>query len=108
MIRRPPRSTLFPYTTLFRSHLDRQAAIVGSPWSRGQPIGDLLLQHERRIGKHLSVSGGVEKLEEDGGGDVVREVADHSHRLLTRQQSVQVDLEKVGLNDRDRRRQLFL
>src|SRR5258708_30994437 len=25
MIRRPPRSTLFPYTTLFRSHLDRVA-----------------------------------------------------------------------------------
>src|SRR3712207_7299670 len=24
MIRRPPRSTLFPYTTLFRSHLDSQ------------------------------------------------------------------------------------
>ena len=23
MIRRPPRSTLFPYTTLFRSHKDR-------------------------------------------------------------------------------------
>src|SRR2546430_12257721 len=23
MIRRPPRSTLFPYTTLFRSHADR-------------------------------------------------------------------------------------
>src|SRR5256885_8719140 len=27
MIRRPPRSTLFPYTTLFRSHLARPAAI---------------------------------------------------------------------------------
>src|SRR2546427_7569360 len=25
MIRRPPRSTLFPYTTLFRSHGDRRA-----------------------------------------------------------------------------------
>src|SRR3712207_8789632 len=25
MIRRPPRSTLFPYTTLFRSHRDRAA-----------------------------------------------------------------------------------
>src|SRR5258708_30039397 len=25
MIRRPPRSTLFPYTTLFRSQLDRGA-----------------------------------------------------------------------------------
>src|SRR5437016_8107493 len=24
MIRRPPRSTLFPYTTLFRSHRDRE------------------------------------------------------------------------------------
>src|SRR5688572_32491247 len=26
MIRRPPRSTLFPYTTLFRSTLDRQSS----------------------------------------------------------------------------------
>src|SRR3712207_8977564 len=26
MIRRPPRSTLFPYTTLFRSHADEGAA----------------------------------------------------------------------------------
>src|SRR3712207_7342205 len=25
MIRRPPRSTLFPYTTLFRSHLDKNS-----------------------------------------------------------------------------------
>src|SRR2546422_7703479 len=29
MIRRPPRSTLFPYTTLFRSHIGR-ADVVGS------------------------------------------------------------------------------
>src|SRR2546429_8847867 len=27
MIRRPPRSTLFPYTTLFRSFIGRQAQI---------------------------------------------------------------------------------
>jgi hypothetical protein len=26
MIRRPPRSTLFPYTTLFRSELERKFA----------------------------------------------------------------------------------
>src|SRR3712207_8416663 len=26
MIRRPPRSTLFPYTTLFRSHIDVREA----------------------------------------------------------------------------------
>src|SRR5687768_17810154 len=30
MIRRPPRSTLFPYTTLFRSDLDHVAG-VGDP-----------------------------------------------------------------------------
>src|SRR3712207_8677589 len=29
MIRRPPRSTLFPYTTLFRSGTDDQADAVG-------------------------------------------------------------------------------
>src|SRR3712207_8328386 len=29
MIRRPPRSTLFPYTTLFRSHLLGAAVEVG-------------------------------------------------------------------------------
>src|SRR5258708_24549236 len=28
MIRRPPRSTLFPYTTLFRSHWKRQIKIL--------------------------------------------------------------------------------
>src|SRR3712207_8661151 len=30
MIRRPPRSTLFPYTTLFRSRLSKLADIFGS------------------------------------------------------------------------------
>src|SRR5256885_10087525 len=29
MIRRPPRSTLFPYTTLFRSHESRQRRHLG-------------------------------------------------------------------------------
>src|SRR2546427_10641675 len=28
MIRRPPRSTLFPYPTLFRSHIDPQCAFA--------------------------------------------------------------------------------
>src|SRR3712207_8032508 len=28
MIRRPPRSTLFPYTTLFRSYLDRAPLVA--------------------------------------------------------------------------------
>src|SRR5437588_3340735 len=28
MLRRPPRSTLFPYTTLFRSHLERKEILA--------------------------------------------------------------------------------
>src|SRR5256885_11416239 len=32
MIRRPPRSTLFPYTTLFRSNLSRAALIEFTRW----------------------------------------------------------------------------
>src|SRR6266496_5310366 len=30
MIRRPPRSTLFPYTTLFRSHGDPRCCVDGA------------------------------------------------------------------------------
>src|SRR5260221_532907 len=39
MIRRPPRSTLFPYTTLFRSQVE-PIRITGDAWvvpSQGQP-----------------------------------------------------------------------
>src|SRR3712207_7367675 len=38
MIRRPPRSTLFPYTTLFRS-LVAGPDDVGSPWAIGSADG---------------------------------------------------------------------
>src|SRR5260370_9062746 len=37
MIRRPPRSTLFPYTTLFRSPLQRQPACQPRFRPRRQP-----------------------------------------------------------------------
>src|SRR2546427_8741407 len=37
MIRRPPRSTLFPYTTLFRSH-ERQGRVRA--WSAGCASGE--------------------------------------------------------------------
>src|SRR3712207_8225377 len=39
MIRRPPRSTLFPYTTLFRSHR-----------GRGRPEGHVHRRHAERPG----------------------------------------------------------
>src|SRR2546427_12795292 len=44
MIRRPPRSTLFPYTTLFRSHISTDAAQLmrdkaAALFDEGQPCG---------------------------------------------------------------------
>src|SRR3712207_7974587 len=41
MIRRPPRSTLFPYTTLFRSRQGRLSSKV--PWhcNRGRSVGNV-------------------------------------------------------------------
>src|SRR5262245_64910923 len=43
MLRRPPRSTLFPYTTLFRSHVVLDRAL-GDP----QLGGDLLVRRAAR------------------------------------------------------------
>src|SRR6266568_6299059 len=39
MIRRPPRSTLFPYTTLFRSAPRRRPQPRGLRYARGLPAG---------------------------------------------------------------------
>src|SRR5690554_7199405 len=45
MIRRPPRSTLFPYTTLFRSRFDRRLSADGQWWLR-LPQEDLCQRSE--------------------------------------------------------------
>src|SRR3712207_8258767 len=59
MIRRPPRSTLFPYTTLFRSgRLDEHTIArkrVAAPWGlwyhlAGPASGAVALLHERTEG----------------------------------------------------------
>jgi len=45
MIRRPPRSTLFPYTTLFRSQLDGGIALKGLKITGGlQPNPNIAAQ----------------------------------------------------------------
>src|SRR3712207_7222615 len=52
MIRRPPRSTLFPYTTLFRS---RHAAEVRVERGRGRtdPLGERARRDGCPVGEHL-------------------------------------------------------
>src|SRR5437899_8752278 len=49
MIRRPPRSTLFPYTTLFRSHRPGDAAVAGHV-----DAAELLRGPGRRSEEHTS------------------------------------------------------
>src|SRR5438552_13878751 len=50
MMRRPPRSTLFPYTTLFRSPRARRVQARGAaPWPPGGPGRDT-----RRSEEHTS------------------------------------------------------
>src|SRR2546429_3571348 len=44
MIRRPPRSTLFPYTTLFRSRIVGALANLGHRLS-DQTVGNVLRRH---------------------------------------------------------------
>src|SRR2546430_4090230 len=50
MIRRPPRSTLFPYTTLFRS----VAAVVEPQWSRREHRVEELARAVGRSEEHTS------------------------------------------------------
>src|SRR5256714_7716757 len=49
MIRRPPRSTLFPYTTLFRSVSPAYHLLEGFPFIQEPPSGDL---QERVLIRH--------------------------------------------------------
>src|SRR3712207_7048119 len=57
MIRRPPRSTLFPYTTLFRSGVEARAG-------RGQRRGQHLAHLELRRVVGLGDGSGIAKAED--------------------------------------------
>src|SRR3712207_8934578 len=64
MIRRPPRSTLFPYTTLFRSHVDRLA--IGDRRD-GVEEGELLLARQLEDRGSESRGGEGTRRHDDGG-----------------------------------------
>src|SRR2546427_10073895 len=80
MIRRPPRSTLFPYTTLFRS----QMAVIGAQ-ARGEDPG--IEGIALRPTHPESITGAVDGLRIDGKDHdavVQQEVDDATLRLLDR------------------------
>src|SRR2546430_11277290 len=63
MIRRPPRSTLFPYTTLFRSHAtsDNETGILPkactpSTWNGVQAFGKIDRKSTRLNSSHSQIS----------------------------------------------------
>src|SRR5438477_9847468 len=56
MIRRPPRSTLFPYTTLFRSHLMKLASREGRTIDPGHSPAKPDRKSTRLNSSHMSIS----------------------------------------------------
>src|SRR2546425_2747780 len=58
MIRRPPRSTLFPYTTLFRSRSDRRlpprVSTPGARPAKRMPAGVPIAEGSSRSEEHTS------------------------------------------------------
>src|SRR2546428_6216990 len=49
MIRRPPRSTLFPYTTLFRSVVEKRGRVEGAPDRPGYRLNDLAVASRAEV-----------------------------------------------------------
>src|SRR5258707_10459369 len=54
MIRRPPRSTLFPYTTLFRSRLQKATPTVVLSDEQKKQMAEIDSTHGRRSEEHTS------------------------------------------------------
>src|SRR3712207_7734132 len=60
MIRRPPRSTLFPYTTLFRSTLvPKRYFRAMSPEGSGHKVRERSWEQTERIMKHMILVDGA-------------------------------------------------
>src|SRR5689334_23569816 len=101
MIRRPPRSTLFPYTTLFRSQLGPGAAGPG----RGGEAGT---QRQRQAGRAghvvpLAFQGGPVHLDAEQDRKSTRLNSSHSSNLVCR-----LLLEKKNTNKYNTQAQLYL
>src|SRR2546429_10022408 len=84
MIRRPPRSTLFPYTTLFRSMYDRVVTINNTHWpayrNPGAPLVDLRTFDPNDRSPEPQLVFRPEKLRELGIPDALIEAAAKSDR----------------------------
>src|SRR3712207_8974647 len=78
MIRRPPRSTLFPYTTLFRSPEHFVRLIAGHPAGTIVPAGDAAIRVEGDDGVVLNAF-------DDGPQPLLARSEEHTSELQSRQ-----------------------
>src|SRR3712207_8472245 len=85
MIRRPPRSTLFPYTTLFRSAFgDEERADHRRRFPGLQDMGEVAALHpERRV--HGQLQAFEHGLEQEAGARVIVRSEEHTSELQSRQ-----------------------
>src|SRR2546427_9594305 len=74
MIRRPPRSTLFPYTTLFRSVVVDQAHHFGAQVLQIREV--LRVDDAELLAEHA-----IAHLDGGPGGEVVRRSEEHTSEL---------------------------
>src|SRR3712207_7286017 len=89
MIRRPPRSTLFPYTTLFRSGSDEDTVRLDD------------VANDGRVGETKNVRSDLEIVDGGGGGDTLigNRSEEHTSELQSRQYLVcRLLLEKKKIN----------
>src|SRR3712207_8542792 len=78
MIRRPPRSTLFPYTTLFRSRLSTRG---GSSWT----IDPEAYRAGKELGKSITLRKAVSESDGNRGRLLGHRSEEHTSELQSRQ-----------------------
>src|SRR5439155_18364201 len=55
MTQQPPKTTLFPYTTLFRSHHNVGGLRANLPWKLIEPLRELFKDEVRQVGRELGL-----------------------------------------------------
>src|SRR3712207_6975548 len=99
MIRRPPRSTLFPYTTLFRSHVERRDAVLLVQGQVDGPAVDLPRAGEDDLDVRVEVAARLEERDVRGAVQLERS-EEHTSELQSRQYLVcRLLLEKKKTNE---------
>src|SRR3712207_7760468 len=83
MIRRPPRSTLFPYTTLFRSQAD-------TLFGYGDTLAVLTVEAPRTVISNMAVTGQLRASNpatdcEDASNQTLQRSEEHTSELQSRQ-----------------------